>query len=156
MPGLGLGRDPARTPMQWDERPNAGFCPPEALPWLPLAEDSARTNVAVERRDPRSMLTLTRAIIHLRRALPALTRGTYAAIPAADSGSAGWHAYLRVAEGQRILVVVSFACEEQRISLPGELGGGRVLLSTTLGRDEQVNLGDLLLSPYEGCVIGLE
>ena len=36
-PGLGLGRDPQRTPMPWDGSPNAGFTTNE--PWLPLNAD---------------------------------------------------------------------------------------------------------------------
>src|SRR4249919_3011452 len=44
MPGLGLGRDGARTPMQWDSGPSAGFS--SAQPWLPLADDFATGNVA--------------------------------------------------------------------------------------------------------------
>src|SRR5258708_11044594 len=39
MPGLGLGRDPERTPMQWDSSPNAGICPPGVEPWLPISAD---------------------------------------------------------------------------------------------------------------------
>ena len=39
VPGLGLGRDPVRTPMQWDAGPNAGFARAGAEPWLPLAPD---------------------------------------------------------------------------------------------------------------------
>ena len=35
VPGLGLGRDPARIPMLWDTSPNAGFT--TGTPWLPLA-----------------------------------------------------------------------------------------------------------------------
>src|SRR5690606_37628021 len=34
-----VGRDPVRTPMQWDDSPNAGFTHPDATPWLPLAAD---------------------------------------------------------------------------------------------------------------------
>src|SRR5919205_1184553 len=37
VPGLGLGRDPARTPMPWDGRFGAGFTTGE--PWLPLGAD---------------------------------------------------------------------------------------------------------------------
>ena len=50
VPGLGLGRDPERTPMQWDAAPNAGFTTGE--PWLPLAADADAVNVAAQRDDP--------------------------------------------------------------------------------------------------------
>ena len=57
LPGLGLGRDPERTPMQWDASPNAGFTMPTVRPWLPLAADYATMNVAVQRDDLQSMLS---------------------------------------------------------------------------------------------------
>src|SRR5919198_758685 len=74
VPGLGLGRDPERTPMQWDSSPNAGFT--TGTPWLPIAADYQTVNVAVERDDPASMLTLYRRLIALRRATPALAVGS--------------------------------------------------------------------------------
>ena len=49
-PGLGVGRDPQRTPMQWDASPSAGFS--DGVPWLPVASDYQQINVAVERQDP--------------------------------------------------------------------------------------------------------
>ena len=65
-PGLGVGRDPARTPMPWSAAPNGGFCPPGVEPWLPLG-DVAGLDVEAQRRDPRSMLSLYRALLALRR-----------------------------------------------------------------------------------------
>jgi len=77
VPGLGLGRDPTRTPMQWNAGPNAGFCPPGVKPWLPVAADYEQINVATEREEKMSMLTLTRSLLALRRRMPALNRGSY-------------------------------------------------------------------------------
>src|SRR5919199_2909639 len=65
MPGLGYGRDPERTPLQWDASPNAGFTTGRA--WLPVAADFERVNVAAQRADPTSMLSLHRRLIALRR-----------------------------------------------------------------------------------------
>ena len=45
-PGLGLGRDPARTPMPWDSSHHAGFT--TGVPWLPLNPDFATRNVAAQ------------------------------------------------------------------------------------------------------------
>jgi alpha-glucosidase len=60
------GRDRFRHPMQWDGSPKGGFTSGE--PWLPLI-DPARVNVEAQRDDSRSMLTLVRELIALRREL---------------------------------------------------------------------------------------
>ena len=73
VPGLGLGRDPERTPMQWDDSEKAGFTSGE--PWLPLSGDHATVNVRQQRAQERSMLSLYRALIALRRREPALSVG---------------------------------------------------------------------------------
>ena len=65
VPGLGLGRDPERTPMQWDAGPNAGFTTGRTgCRWPTITT----RNVAAEHADPRSMLALYRRLIALRRA----------------------------------------------------------------------------------------
>jgi alpha-glucosidase len=61
------GRDRHRHPMQWDGSPSGGFTSGE--PWLPLV-DPAERNVADQRDDPDSMLSLVRELIALRRELP--------------------------------------------------------------------------------------
>ncbi|HEY1273624.1 MAG TPA: alpha-amylase family glycosyl hydrolase [Thermoleophilaceae bacterium] len=60
------GRDRHRHPMQWDASPGAGFTDGE--PWLPPV-DQADRNVADERDDPGSFLSLARRLIALRREL---------------------------------------------------------------------------------------
>ncbi|MBA3261823.1 MAG: alpha-amylase [Thermoleophilaceae bacterium] len=60
------GRDRHRHPMQWEGSPRGGFTTGE--PWLPLT-DPAERNVAGQRDDPTSMLSLVRELIALRREL---------------------------------------------------------------------------------------
>jgi alpha-glucosidase len=61
------GRDHARTPMQWDASPSAGFTTTGIRPWLPYGDNTAR-NVAAQRDNPGSMLRLCRDLIALRSA----------------------------------------------------------------------------------------
>jgi alpha-glucosidase len=58
------GRDPHRSPMQWDASPSGGFT--TGTPWLPLADPAAR-NVAAQRDDPGSLLALYRELLAVRR-----------------------------------------------------------------------------------------
>ena len=149
VPGLGLGRDPERSPMQWDASPNAGFCPPNVQPWLPVASDYQQVNVAVERNDPRSLLSLTHALLKMRHAAPALSLGNYSPIEGVPSDC---FVYQRQYGQQRFLAALNFSGSEQHISLPNA-GNGRLLLSTYLDRQESVDLGDFRLRENEGCVI---
>ena len=151
-PGLGLGRDPERTPMQWDSSPNAGFCSPSTQPWLPIPADYQQINVAVEREDPHSLLILTRRLIELRRSRPALSIGSYRAI---DGIPDGCFVYLRQSGGQHYLIALNFSGQEQIVKVP-EMGNGRILLSTYLDRGEPVDLAFLRLRSEEGCVLKVE
>ncbi len=62
-----------RTPMQWDDGPNAGFstADPDRL-YLPVDPDPDRPTVAAQEDDPSSTLHLVRELIALRRRTPAL------------------------------------------------------------------------------------
>ena len=151
MPGLGLGRDPERTPMQWDSGPNAGFCPPGTEPWLPIPADYKQINVAAEREDPHSLLTLTRRLIELRRSKLALTTGSYNAVEGTPDDC---FVYLRQSSSQRYLIALNFSDNEQTVELP-EMGNGGIVLSTYLDREGPVDLALLRLRGDEGCVIEL-
>jgi alpha-glucosidase len=150
-PGLGLGRDPSRTPMPWDGSRHAGFTTGE--PWLPLSPDHARRNVARMAQDPGSILTLYRRLIALRRAHPALHAGSYATV--ASEGEV--FAYeRRHANGERLLVALNLGQEPQRLALPGAgLPPARVLLSSALDRTDEAVAGELALRPDEGVVLSL-
>ncbi len=144
-------RDPVRSPMQWDRSPNAGFCPPGTQPWLPLPADYQQINVAVEREDPHSLLTLTRRLIELRRSTPALTTGSYRSIEGALDSC---FVYLRQSNSQHYLIALNFSGQELSLQL-SEMGHGRIVLSTYLDREEPINLALLRLRSDEGVVIEL-
>ncbi|HEX8243962.1 MAG TPA: alpha-amylase family glycosyl hydrolase, partial [Longimicrobium sp.] len=144
VPGLGLGRDPERTPMQWSGAPNAGFSTAE--PWLPVAADYRETNVETQRCDPASMLALHQRLIALRRAEPALSVGSYVPVDAGGDVLA----YVREHAGARFLVALNLGSSPA--SLPFD-GGGEVVLSTDAGRTAMPVRGRVELGGDEGVVI---
>jgi alpha-glucosidase len=145
VPGLQLGRDPERTPMQWDDSPNAGFS--TRAPWLPVADDYRIINVASEHREPRSILNLYRQLIGLRRSLPALAVGDYQG----TQSEGALLSYLREYRGQRIAVALNLGTEPLRFELPS--GGGQLLLSTNLDREAEAVKTPLELRGNEGLVM---
>lgn len=75
MPDKNLGRDPARTPMQWDGSPKSGFT--NGQPWLPLDRLVGKINMESQKKDDSSLLSLHRRLIQLRLAEPAFTHGDF-------------------------------------------------------------------------------
>jgi alpha-glucosidase len=149
------GRDPERTPMQWDASPGAGFTGGD--PWLPIAPEAARVNVAAERDHPASMLSLYRRLIWYRKGSAALRLGGYRAVADAPEGL---YAYLREAaeEGERLLVALNFSGEPvQWPSLPDLPEGGHLELSTDPARQPgPVRLAGLAIGADEGVIVRLE
>jgi alpha-glucosidase len=150
VPGLGLGRDPERTPMQWDGGHGAGFSTGE--PWLPLASDAAEVNVAVQRDDPRSTLALYRRLLALRRAEPALASGPFAALRAPDD----LLAWIRKDGDRRFLVVLNLGREPASYAPPVLRLSGEVVLSTHLDRAGERVQRTLELRGDEGVVLLLD
>ncbi|MEP9355335.1 alpha-amylase family glycosyl hydrolase [Xanthobacter sp. KR7-65] len=150
VPGLGLGRDGARTPMQWDDGPFAGFSTVD--PWLPLADDYTEVNVKAEQGAAASMLTLTRALLALRRSHPALSVGSWLPLTAAGD----LLAYLRQGEGETLLVALNLGGEPLSATIPDMVVAGRILLSTWCDRAEEHVAGTIDLRPNEGVVVRLE
>lgn len=68
-----FSRDNARTPMQWDNSPNAGFT--TGKPWLGMNENNPDINVATEEQDENSVLNFYKKLIDFRQDSPALNGG---------------------------------------------------------------------------------
>jgi alpha-glucosidase len=146
----GRGRDPGRSPMQWDASPNAGFCPPEADPWLPLAPDADRVNVAGQAEDPDSILTLTRDLLRLRSEHPVLHRGDFEPFGPTPEGT---FAFRRIGDEGRLAVVLNLSAEPR--SVP-DGGGGHVLIGTHRDRDGTRAERAVELRPNEALIVESE
>ena len=147
VPGLGLGRDPVRTPMPWDATPGAGFT--TGTPWLPLGQEYRWVNVATQDADPGSMLALYRGLIALRRAEPALAVGSYATMP---TDTPDILLYQRRHGTRRLVVALNLGSQPRSVGLPEP---GEVLLSTRPDRGGGSKVASLSLAPDEGAVLAL-
>lgn len=135
------GRDPERTPMQWAPGPGAGFTQPATTAWLPIGDNDA-CNVEDQRRDPSSVLNLTRDLIALRKLRDDLLSGGYERLPAPNEC---W-AYRR---GDRTIVALNFS--DQPATIIGVRG--RLEMSSGRNRDGQSVGGELSLGSWEGVVV---
>jgi alpha-glucosidase len=105
------GRDGERTPMQWDDSPNAGFT--RGTPWLPVPLSYKNVNVASELRDPASTLNLYRGLLALRHENHALLDGDYVAL---NQGDPNVLSYLRRYKNEAVLVVLNMSSQPQEVS----------------------------------------
>ena len=154
VPGKGLGRDPERTPMQWDASPNAGFT--TGRPWLPLAADADVVNVAAQAEDPTSMLTLYRRMITLRRENAALSFGSWRSVEIDRDSAASVFAYVRSDGGSSFMVLMNFGPLPQSLSLQGTEAFGKVVLNTHLDREGEAVEKIIKLRGDEGLIVRLQ
>lgn len=124
-PGIGLGRDPVRTPMAWDASPNAGFTSDE--PWLPLHPDWLERNVAALQTNSSSLWQLTRRLLALRRAWRALALGDIRLL----AGNERVLAYERSHGDERLLILLNLTSKNVTFDWRGT-----PLLSTLDGEPE--------------------
>jgi alpha-glucosidase len=142
-------RDVNRTPAQWSAALHAGFSDGRDVePWLPLAPDYREVNVERQREDPRSMLSLYRALVTLRRQRPALRRGSYRSL---DSGADDVLVYTREHGDERLAIALNMGEQPARATLPSR---ARCLLSTHLDRHDETG-PSVDLRPAEGVVLEL-
>jgi alpha-glucosidase len=145
-PCAGAGRDPARTPMQWDATAFAGFSTHE--PWLPLTPGFPERNVAAMRDNERSILRLVRSLLRLRRERPALSQGSWRLL-AHDSNIL---AYERRHRDEQVFVVLNFTPEPQ--AWPVRIAGKVMAVVSTYGDRRGEPAGPVLsLRANEGIVL---
>jgi oligo-1,6-glucosidase len=142
-------RDNARTPMQWDNSPNAGFTT-GAKPWLAVNSNYLEVNARQSGEDPNSIYHYYRRLIDLRRKTPALVYGDYKDV---DPANPKVFAYTRTLGKDAYLVILNFSSDAISYSLPAGLKVGRMETSN-LGNSEE-NTNTLHLKAWDGRVYKL-
>ncbi len=124
-----VGRDGCRSPMQWNGAINAGFCPPNVHPWLPVHADHVTRSLASQRVEPDSLWHFYQQLLAIRKRCAAITQGIF--LPIAPD-SRVLLAYVRQSKEQTLLVAINFSSREQGLVLGRELNQAhwRVLISS--------------------------
>jgi len=147
------GRDKGRTPFQWSNAANAGFCPPGVTPWLPVNPDYARgVNFAEQVGQTGSLFETYRELLRTRRANPALVSGDYQLLIEDDPDCL---IFLRACASQTCLVALNFSAQPQqvRLDMPQQ---GWVIFSTHLHPEQIESLDRVNLEPFEALIVSVE
>lgn len=142
------GRDNARTPMQWDASPKAGFS--TASPWIGVNPNHLEINVAQAWQDPNSVFWYYRDLIRLRRKHSVIVHGSYELL-LADHPTI--YAYTRSTTLEKLLVLLNFSPESVTLTHSEELPASpmRLLLGNVI-HDSSLLTTPIQLQPYEARV----
>lgn len=111
-------RDNARTPMQWDASPNAGFT--EGEPWIMVNPNYGEINAADQIGRDDSVFSFYKELVKLRKEKPVVVNGEYRLL---DPESEDVFVYERSFHEEHLLVVCSFSEKELLWRLPEEMAG---------------------------------
>lgn len=142
-----VSRDNARTPMQWDSSPNAGFTSGE--PWLGINPNYTRINVENQKNDPHSIYSCYKKLIALRKESPAMSKGDLEILPV-DSDTL--FALKRTFQDEVLLSFHNFSSEPAEIPESLLPQTPNVLLSSY---DRQGGYQGRFLRPYESVIFRL-
>ncbi len=146
------GRDNARTPMQWDSSPNAGFT--TGKPWLKLNPNYVDINVRQALDDRNSVFYYYQKLIRLRKQHAVMVYGKYELILAEH---AQIYAFTRTLGSERWLVMLNFSAGSPLFTLPPEILFRRhSLIIANYPVDEDAPIDKVVLQPYEARVYRLQ
>ncbi|MEZ9442110.1 alpha-glucosidase [Vibrio sp. 10N.222.54.F12] len=106
-------RDNARTPMHWNNQPNAGFS--DGTPWIELNPNYPEINVESALADPSSIFYHYKTLIELRKAHPAIVYGSF--IPVFEEHDKVF-AYVRELDGEKLFIVCNFSNDNLTLDMP--------------------------------------
>ncbi|WP_445488744.1 glycoside hydrolase family 13 protein [Niallia sp. 03133] len=144
-----VGRDNARTPMQWDESENSGFT--IGTPWLKLNPNYTEINAAQALQDPNSVFYFYQKLIKLRKENDIIVYGTYDLIL---ENHPTIYAYTRKLGNEILLVICNFSEEASLFEFPENLtfAASRLLINNyEISNDDSLD-SSIELKPYEARV----
>ena len=139
-----IGRDNARTPMQWDTTDYAGFS--SAKPWLAVNPNYEAINVESALDDPNSIFYTYQKLIQIRKENSWLVQADFELLETTEKV----FAYIRKDGERRFLVVVNLSSQEQEFHLDEVVNS--VLVANT---DVPDKLEQLTLAPWDAFCVEL-
>jgi oligo-1,6-glucosidase len=145
-------RDHARTPVAWDDGPNAGFT--TGTPWIRVNPNYPEVNAAAAVADPDSVFHHYRRLIELRHTMDVVVHGDYRLLLPDDEQV---FAYVRTLGGTRLLVMANLSSEPGEVGLGADSGllDGTVLIGSgaSMGSPSRSADGRLVLAPWAAWAI---
>ena len=114
-----MSRDNARTPMQWDASPHAGFT--SGTPWIAVNPNFVDINAEAALADEGSVFHHYRRLIALRHDEPVVAHGDFTMLLADD---AVVYAFTRRLDDVELLVLGNFSSEPVTADVPSAAGVG--------------------------------
>ncbi|XNQ63288.1 alpha-glucosidase [Alkalihalobacillus sp. 1P02AB] len=133
-------RDNSRTPMQWNDDPNAGFT--SGMPWLKVNPNYKKINVQAQQEDEHSILHFYKKLIQLKKGNELFTYGKYELLLEEDEQV---FAYTRTLDGKQALILANLTVDEVMVGLNLEE-------SSVVLRNYNDNNDGQTLRPYEARV----
>lgn len=140
------GRDNARTPMQWDDKHEAGFTTGD--PWLHVNNNYKKINVLSALQDKNSIFYTYQTLINLRKKSKTVVWGDFVEIKDVPKNV---FAYERKDDEHRYLVIANFDREKNSIQLPQYGIQENFIVSNY--NEMSVDLTNYTLKPYESFVV---
>lgn len=117
-----IARDNARTPMQWNTSPNAGFT--TGTPWMPVNPNYLSVNAESEVNDPDSVFNYYRKLIALRHTYDVIVYGEFVPLLEDDPSV---YAYRRVLDGDTLTVMCNWTDRNAPCALSDDSQGEELI-----------------------------
>jgi len=144
-------RDNSRTPMQWNEKPNAGFS--AGKPWINVNPNYSEINAEDQIHREDSVYKYYQKLIQFRKTMDIITHGDFQLLM---SEHPDLFVYMRKFNNEMLLVTCNFSYEERIVTLPEGFKTGKILITndeTQVSNESRVLTAEIVLSAFGALVL---